>query len=138
MEVRSKHISTTVYDKSLIDRLNELLKQYPIDPSLIELEITETLQLEDVETSIMMLQDIKNLGFKISIDDFGTGYSSLSYLKRLPFDVIKIDREFIKDMHLDSDDIVIVKLMIQKTAQSSYNQNYYYDKDKYLSFSTHL
>jgi len=100
-------------DKSLIDRLNELLKQYPIDPSLIELEITETLQLEDVETSIMMLQDIKNLGFKISIDDFGTGYSSLSYLKRLPFDVIKIDREFIKDMHLDSDDIVIVKLMIQ-------------------------
>lgn len=100
-------------DKSLVDNLKELLQQYPIDPSLIELEITETLQMEDVETSIRMLHEIKNLGFKVSIDDFGTGYSSLSYLKRLPFDVIKIDREFIKDMHHDYDDIVIVKLMIQ-------------------------
>ncbi|WOE73281.1 EAL domain-containing protein [Hydrogenimonas thermophila] len=100
-------------DKSLVDNLKELLKQYPIDPSLIELEITETLQMEDVETSIRMLHEIKNLGFKVSIDDFGTGYSSLSYLKRLPFDVIKIDREFIKDMHQDSEDIIIVKLMIQ-------------------------
>jgi EAL domain-containing protein (putative c-di-GMP-specific phosphodiesterase class I) len=54
------------------------------------------------------------LGFKISIDDFGTGYSSLSYLKRLPFDEIKIDRAFIKDMGVgQEDDIVIVKLMIQ-------------------------
>ncbi|WP_218147922.1 bifunctional diguanylate cyclase/phosphodiesterase [Hydrogenimonas thermophila] len=100
-------------DKSLVDNLKELLKQYPIDPSLIELEITETLQMEDVETSIRMLHEIKNLGFKVSIDDFGTGYSSLSYLKRLPFDVIKIDREFIKDIHQDSEDIIIVKLMIQ-------------------------
>ena len=100
-------------DKNLIGNLKELLKQYPIDPSLIELEITETLQMEDVNTSIRMLQEIKKLGFKVSIDDFGTGYSSLSYLKRLPFDVIKIDREFIKDMHNDSDDIIIVKLMIQ-------------------------
>ena len=100
-------------DKSLVDNLKELLNQYPIDPSLIELEITETLQMEDVETSIRMLHEIKNLGFKVSIDDFGTGYSSLSYLKRLPFDVIKIDREFIKDMHQDSEDIIIVKLMIQ-------------------------
>ena len=100
-------------NRNLIDNLKELLKEYPIDPGLIELEITETLQMEDVEQSIRMLQEIKNLGFKVSIDDFGTGYSSLSYLKRLPFDVIKIDREFIKDMHNNSDDIVIVKLMIQ-------------------------
>ena len=100
-------------DRSLIDNLKELLKEYPTDPSLIELEITETLQMKDVEKSIRMLHEIKNLGFKVSIDDFGTGYSSLSYLKRLPFDVIKIDREFIKDMHHNSDDIVIVKLIIQ-------------------------
>ena len=100
-------------NRNLIDSLKKLLKEYPIDPALIELEITETLQMEDVEQSIKMLHEIKNLGFKVSIDDFGTGYSSLSYLKRLPFDVIKIDREFIKDMHCNSDDIVIVKLMIQ-------------------------
>ena len=100
-------------DKSLIGVLEELLKLYPIDSSLIELEITETLQMQDIEASIKMLEEIKKLGFKVSIDDFGTGYSSLSYLKRLPFDVIKIDREFIKDMHKDPDDIVIVKLMIK-------------------------
>jgi len=100
-------------DKYLIKNLKDLLKEYPVDPSLIELEITETLQMENIDTSIRMLQEIKNLGFKVSIDDFGTGYSSLSYLKRLPFDVIKIDREFIKDLHQNPDDIVIVKLMIQ-------------------------
>jgi len=100
-------------DESLIDNLKSLLQEYPVDPSLIELEIMETLQMEDVETSIKMLEEIKALGFKISIDDFGTGYSSLSYLKRLPFDVIKIDREFIKDLHQHDDDVVIVKLMIQ-------------------------
>jgi diguanylate cyclase (GGDEF)-like protein len=100
-------------DETLIDNLKSLLKEYPVDPSLIELEIMETLQMEDVDTSIKMLEEIKSLGFKISIDDFGTGYSSLSYLKRLPFDVIKIDREFIKDLHQENDDVVIVKLMIQ-------------------------
>ena len=100
-------------DKTLLDYLRDLLKMYPIDPSLIELEITETLQMNDVEATIKILQEIKKLGFKVSIDDFGTGYSSLSYLKRLPFDVIKIDREFVKDMHLDREDVILVKLMIQ-------------------------
>jgi len=95
-------------DETLLGNLKDLLEKYPIDPSLIDIEITETLQMEDVETSIKMLQEIKRLGFKVSIDDFGTGYSSLN-LKRFPFDVIKRDREFVKDMYKNKEDIILVK-----------------------------
>ena len=100
-------------NNELTCKLKKLLKKYPIDPSFMDLEITESIEMDDINKSIMVLQHIKSMGFKISIDDFGTGYSSLSYLKRLPFDLIKIDREFIKDMHQHDDDIVVVKLIIQ-------------------------
>jgi len=111
----SVNISAMQFNNNeLTNKLKKLLKRYPIDPSFMELEITETIEMDDINKSIMVLQHIKNMGFKISIDDFGIGYSSLSYLKRLPFDVIKIDREFIKDMHQrDDDDVIVVKLIIQ-------------------------
>ena len=97
----------------LIENLKKNIRKYTVDPSRIDLEITESLPMQDVTSAIEMLENIKALGFSVSIDDFGTGYSSLSYLQRLPFDVIKIDREFIKDLHWNRDSRVIVGLMIQ-------------------------
>jgi len=99
--------------KEFLSKIEELLKKYDIDPEKIEFEITETLAMDNIENSIEILEKIKNLGFKISIDDFGSGYSSLNYLKKLPYDTIKIDREFIKDLHIDNDDIIITKLIVQ-------------------------
>ena len=99
--------------KEFLVNLEKLKKDYKIEPSKIEFEVTETLAMENIEESIAILEKIKSLGFKISIDDFGTGYSSLNYLKNLTYDIIKIDREFIKDLHIDKDDVIITKLIVQ-------------------------
>lgn len=99
--------------RRLIENLEEYVHRFRIDPDQIDLEITESLPMQDIATAIGTLQSIKALGFSISIDDFGTGYSSLSYLQKLPFDIIKIDREFVKDMHRIEDSRAIVNLMIQ-------------------------
>lgn len=78
----------------------------------LELEITESSFMQDFEHGVMILQKLRNLGLKIAIDDFGTGYSSLSYLSRLPVDVLKIDRAFIKNYPESADDIEIVRAII--------------------------
>ena len=78
----------------------------------LELEITESSFMQDFEHGVMTLQKLKSLGLKIAIDDFGTGYSSLSYLSRLPVDVLKIDRSFIKNYPESTDDIEIVRAII--------------------------
>ena len=87
-------------------------KEADLDPSLLTLEVTESLIMEQADSTIGMLNELKQLGVAISIDDFGTGYSSLSYLKRLPIDILKIDRSFVKDLPDDADDAVIAKLII--------------------------
>lgn len=80
---------------------------------LLELELTETSMLEDVEHSIDQLARLKAMGIRIAIDDFGTGYSSLAYLKRLPVDTLKIDRAFIKELSRDNTDMDIVRAVTQ-------------------------
>ncbi len=99
-------------DAKLWDTVASVLKETQLAPELLELEVTETLLMRDIETSIAILKRLKSLGLKISIDDFGTGYSSLSYLKRLPLDTIKIDRSFIQDIDTDPDDATIVAATI--------------------------
>lgn len=83
-----------------------------LNPAYLEIELTESLLMQDVEEGIVILQALKDLGVHVSIDDFGTGFSSLSYLKRLPVDKLKIDQSFIKDLTSDPGDAAIVTSMI--------------------------
>ena len=83
-----------------------------LNPAYLEIEMTESLLMQDVEEGIAILQALKDLGVHVSIDDFGTGFSSLSYLKRLPVDKLKIDQSFIKDLTSDPGDAAIVTSMI--------------------------
>ncbi|MEH6446414.1 MAG: EAL domain-containing protein [Oceanospirillaceae bacterium] len=96
-------------DEKLFYFLRDAVKEYQIQPGELELEITESAVIEDINSSIYTLKRLRSLGFTIAMDDFGTGYSSLSYLKQLPIDVLKIDRSFISKIPNDSDDVAIVK-----------------------------
>jgi EAL domain-containing protein (putative c-di-GMP-specific phosphodiesterase class I) len=69
--------------------------------------------MEDINYTVNVLNEVKALGFRVAIDDFGTGYSSLNYLKRLPFDSLKIDQTFIRDLEKDKDDLIITKMIVQ-------------------------
>jgi diguanylate cyclase (GGDEF)-like protein/PAS domain S-box-containing protein len=92
----------------LLARLDQLLVQHQIDPSLLELEITESAAMRDPENTRALLRQLRARGFKLAIDDFGTGYSSLAYLKLFAIDRIKIDRGFVKDIENDPNDAAIV------------------------------
>jgi diguanylate cyclase (GGDEF)-like protein len=85
-------------NKNLLALVSETLAQSGLPPRQLELEITETVLLQDTETVMTSLHSLHDMGVKVSMDDFGTGYSSLSYLRRFPFDKIKIDRSFIADL----------------------------------------
>ena len=81
-------------DRMLVPRLTTIVKEYNIPPRLIEVEITESALVEDNNYLLTILQDIHNNGFKLSMDDFGSGLSSLNLLRKLPFDVLKLDKDF--------------------------------------------
>ncbi|PCH51463.1 MAG: diguanylate cyclase [Cellvibrionales bacterium] len=109
INLSGKDLETT---GELVDHLTQLIKEHPINTSLIELEITESILMADPEQGRKELLQLKNMGFTLAIDDFGTGYSSLNYLKNLPVDILKIDQIFIKDMEQNSDDRALVKGII--------------------------
>jgi len=97
----------------LPDLLANHLGRYGVEPRRITLEITETAVMRDGTGAVDVLDRLKACGVRIAIDDFGTGYSSLSHLKRLPVDVLKIDKSFVMDMANDEDDAVIVRSTIE-------------------------
>ena len=94
------------------ERLAAVLDRTGVDRSALSLEITETVLMRDAEQTLGVLQELRELGVRISIDDFGTGYSSLSYLKRFPVDVLKIDRSFVDGLGSDPDDLAIVQAIL--------------------------
>jgi diguanylate cyclase (GGDEF)-like protein/PAS domain S-box-containing protein len=89
-----------------------ILKETGLAPHYLELELTESLLMQDSETSAQMLDSLKAMGVLLAIDDFGTGYSSLSYLKRFPIDTLKIDQSFVHDLTTNADDATIVSAVI--------------------------
>lgn len=88
-------------DEKIFYKIKDMLKETGLPPSYLEVEITETMIIENFEASIRTLNKLKDIGIKISLDDFGTGYSSLSYLKQLPINSVKIDKSFIDNITLD-------------------------------------
>jgi diguanylate cyclase (GGDEF)-like protein/PAS domain S-box-containing protein len=93
-------------------QVKRVLLQSDVNPSLLKLELTESMVLENFEDTIDKMQTLKSLGVRFSLDDFGTGQSSLTYLKRLPLDQIKIDRSFVRDIASDPNDATIVNTII--------------------------
>lgn len=100
-------------DRGFQERVQGILRETAVDPARLELEITESLAMQDVELTIALLEQFRQLGMRISIDDFGTGYCSLSYLKRLPLDHLKIDQSFVKPLEHSDRDQAIVQTVIQ-------------------------
>jgi EAL domain-containing protein (putative c-di-GMP-specific phosphodiesterase class I) len=104
-------------DSGLVADVLDAIATAGIRAQDLELEITESVLLQDVEKTLIELKALKEAGVSLSIDDFGTGYSSLSYLKRFPIDTIKIDRSFVKDLHQDTDDAAICAAILAMSKQ---------------------
>jgi diguanylate cyclase (GGDEF)-like protein len=96
----------------LRQQVERILQTTGVDAGCLELELTESVIMEDIQTSSVVLRDLKRMGIHISMDDFGTGYSSLGMLKRLPLDTLKIDQSFVRDITIDVDDASIVDAII--------------------------
>ena len=103
-------------DRGLVGTVVSALATSGLPAERLELEITESLLLQDNAANMAMLHDLKALGVRISMDDFGTGYSSLSYLRSFPFDKIKIDQTFVRDILEDSDALAIIKAVLDLGA----------------------
>jgi EAL domain-containing protein (putative c-di-GMP-specific phosphodiesterase class I) len=97
----------------LVDQIAETLRRTGLPAGCLDLEITESLMMDDVQEFIARLQALKDLGVQLSVDDFGTGFSSLNYLKQFPVDRLKIDRSFVCDIASDPGDAAIVQAVIQ-------------------------
>jgi EAL domain-containing protein (putative c-di-GMP-specific phosphodiesterase class I) len=95
--------------KNLLPTVISALAASGLSPSRLQLEITESLLLQENDDTLAMLHQLRSLGIRISMDDFGTGYSSLGYLQKFPFDKIKIDRSFVRNMTEREDSLAIVR-----------------------------
>lgn len=97
---------------SLVDEVRETLRATGADPERLCLEITETAVMADIERSTPVLQSLRDLGVRIAVDDFGTGYSSLAYVRKLPADILKVDREFIRGLATSPEDRAIAHVVV--------------------------
>lgn len=98
---------------NLVEIISNALNASGINPAYLEIELTESIMMHDVDATFQTVQALKGLGVQLSIDDFGTGYSSLAYLKRFAVDKLKIDQSFVRDILQDQEDAVIVSTIIQ-------------------------
>lgn len=97
---------------SFVETVHQILTEANLEAEALELEVTESLMMENLQHSIEILQTLQNMGITIALDDFGTGYSSLSYLRRFPIDTLKIDRSFVSNVMSDAGDAAITKTII--------------------------
>lgn len=98
--------------EDFVQRIQDILQRENAASETIELELTESVLMHDMESSIQTLNSLRDLGFRIAIDDFGTGYSSLNYLRRLPINVLKIDQSFVREMLQEPASLAIVESII--------------------------
>jgi len=105
------------YRSDIVQTVREALHDSGLAPEWLELELTESLTLDDTETTLHIMQDLKDMGVKLSLDDFGTGWSSLGYLRRFPLDRIKIDRSFVRDLMNDDSTAAIVHSILDLARQ---------------------
>lgn len=124
--VRLPQLSVNVSAKQFhhqrfVEHIHEVLSATGMEPSALNLEITESVVLGNTEDAIHKMSELKQLGINFSIDDFGTGYSSLGYLKRLPVDELKIDRSFIQDIPHDLSNMAIVEAVMAMARHLGFN-----------------
>jgi EAL domain-containing protein (putative c-di-GMP-specific phosphodiesterase class I) len=106
-------VSTRQFSEpDFVKTIAAILAETDLPADCLELELTESMVMDEVEEAILILRELRALGVKVSIDDFGTGYSSLAYLKRFPISALKIDRSFVRDIVGDHDDKQIVASII--------------------------
>jgi diguanylate cyclase (GGDEF)-like protein len=121
LESLSINVSSVQFkQKNLPEIFKEIIDQAGIAARQIEIEITERYIMEDSADKLQLLDTLRQFGFKISVDDFGTGYSSMAYLKRLPLDIIKIDKSFISDIPHDNNDVQITKAILALSHSLGY------------------
>jgi predicted signal transduction protein with EAL and GGDEF domain len=105
-----------VSDPGFVASVAAVLAESALDPQRLSLEITESVLVDDTESALETLRELKSLGVRLVLDDFGTGYSSLAYVRRFPIDVLKIDRSFVGGLGLNSEDSAIVAAVISMSA----------------------
>ncbi len=111
--ILSVNISSIQYKRpDFVTKVMSTVNKYGLDPSKLELEITESVLIDDMKTVFEKMEELRDFGIRISIDDFGTGYSSLQYLKSLPADTLKLDKTFIDSAENDSSTKIIIETMI--------------------------
>ena len=109
----SVNLSARQFNESnLLNNICQLIEQYNLDPQWLEIEVTESILINDLVASIHTLKSLRDIGIGIALDDFGTGYSSLSYLKQLPITTLKIDQSFIHELPQDSKSAAITRLLL--------------------------
>jgi EAL domain-containing protein (putative c-di-GMP-specific phosphodiesterase class I) len=99
-------------DDSLLNDVDEALSTNGMSPKQLQLEVTESMVMQNVPRAVRVLDALRNRGIRLAIDDFGTGYSSMSLMKQFPIDTIKIDRSFVRDLPDDSEDKAIARAII--------------------------
>ncbi|MFI3118620.1 MAG: EAL domain-containing protein, partial [Methylococcaceae bacterium] len=101
-----------LHQPDFVEQVAVLLKRFDIKPGRLKLELTESLVFEDINDTLSKMQKLKSIGVSFSMDNFGTGYSSLVYLKLLPFDQLKIDQSFVRNIGIKPDDTAVVRAII--------------------------
>jgi diguanylate cyclase (GGDEF)-like protein/PAS domain S-box-containing protein len=112
MQIAVNLSARSLKQHDLVERVMAILDETGLPPEYLELELTESMLIDDIDRSIQVMKALKAKGIRLAIDDFGTGYSSLSYLQRFPVDVLKIDRTFVRNLELHPSETDITKLII--------------------------